>query len=91
MNIKDGKNYHYPDEPAAVMFALRHSYDAHVIVFDPDGNIVVEFKPRKRWERNNPFSDRNDDLLVEIARAGGAPPLKTDKAKPSKRLVKKGR
>lgn len=73
------------------MFALRHSYTARATVYDPDGLTVVQFFPRKVWERPNPFSDRNDDLLVEIARAGGAPPLKTDKAKPSKRLVKKGR
>jgi len=74
------KDYHWPDEDGAVMFACRHSRELAVgsTVFDPLGNVVVQFGPREydtaKYRRHSSLIagnvlNRLDDLQAEAAKA----------------------
>lgn len=74
----NGQDYHYPDEPGAVMFALRHSRDlaTTATVYDPDGRVVTQFGPREYDLRKHGPKytlQANEDLQVGIARARSSP------------------
>lgn len=72
----DKRTYQYPSEEGAVLFACRNTRpNGNAVVYDPDGNVIVRFKPReydtRAYERPAaPFiNEAIGELQADVAKA----------------------